>query len=68
MPSPYTKKTDRPKAYPADVIAAAVALADKTSINAASIKTGISTHCIRRHLLLAGLKPKRVGNPHCALV
>ena len=63
MPSPYEKKTDRPKAYPQAVINAAVKLAVETSIHRAAKETGMATFTIRRHLILQGYKPKPMGCP-----
>ena len=59
----YFKKTDRPRAYPPATIAAAVRHAVKTSICQAARSTGLSTFTVRRHLILAGHKPNRVGSP-----
>jgi hypothetical protein len=61
MPSHYTKKTNRPKQYPKQVIADAVSLANDTTIHHAARTSGISTFTIRRHLILAGCKPKPRG-------
>ncbi len=49
------------KAYPPDKIANAVNLARKTTIMHAAKVTKISTFTIRRHLILAGHKPKKQG-------
>ena len=48
-------------AYSPETISAAIRHALDTSLCAAAEATGISTHCIRRHLILAGHRPAKQG-------